>query len=378
MRPGLYVHVPFCSAICNYCNFTRGLFDGALKTRFVAALLAEIRAEASSPQRPPVASDSLYFGGGTPSLLSPAEIQAIVDECRRSCGLDPEAEVTLEANPESVDRAVMEGFRTAGVNRLSLGVQSFRDAELARLRRAPSAERAREATGAARAAGFDNVSLDLMMGLPGQDLHQWMLSVEQAIDCAPDHLSLYILEVYPHLPLRAEMVRQGWQAPPDEAVAGMYDAAMTRLEDAGYHQYEISNVCRPERRARHNIKYWSDGDWLGFGPAAHSTWQGTRWRNVSSLEDYVDRIDRFQPVAVDRRVLSLDERLGDALFTGLRLNDGIDLKMVSQRYGIDVWERFGRRLQPFCEAGILSKLEDRLRLTRTGMLVANEVMSVFV
>jgi len=377
-NPGLYIHVPFCSAICNYCNFNRGLFDAGLKTSYVAALLQEIRASASLQRLLPVPPDSLYFGGGTPSLLSPREIEAVVGEAIETFGLATGAEVTLEANPESVDGAALDGFRAAGVNRLSFGVQSFRDAELARLGRLHSAERAKQAVAMARAAGYDNVSIDLMMGLPGQDVAQWITSVEQAIAVSPDHLSLYILEVYAHLALRQDIDRHGWEEPLDEAVAEMYETAMAMLDRAGYEQYEISNVSRPARQSRHNLKYWSDGNWLGFGPGAHSTWEGTRWRNVSSTTDYVERISAGGSAATDRRSLSPDERLGDALFTGLRLNAGIDLAALSLRYATDIWARFGPRLRPFCEAGILAKDEDRLHLTRSGMLLANEVMSVFV
>ena len=377
-NPGLYIHVPFCSAICNYCNFNRGLFDSSVKTSYVTALLEEIRTGAG-PRRPLTAApDTLYFGGGTPSLLSPGEIDAIIGECVRSIGLMAGAEITLEANPESVDGAALDAFRAAGVNRLSFGVQSFRDEELVRLGRLHSADRAKQVVALARAAGYDNVSVDLMMGLPGQNVAQWIVSVEQAIALSPDHLSLYILEVYPHLPLKQEIDRNGWEVLGDEAVAEMYETAMAMLDRAGYEQYEISNVSRPGRQSRHNLKYWSDGNWLGFGPGAHSTWEGTRWRNVSSTGDYVEHISAGQPAWIDRRILSPEERLGDALFTGLRLSAGIDLSAFSLRYATDIWDRFGARLRPFCDAGILAKDENRLHLTRTGMLVANEVMSVFV
>lgn len=373
---GLYAHIPFCSTICNYCNFNRGLFDEGLKTRFVEALLQEMRAAAPHPS--PLTPDTLYFGGGTPSLLAPSEIRSIIDEGRRSWGLTADAEITMEANPETVDAARLDGFREAGVNRLSFGVQSFRDDELERLGRLHSAERARQAVQMARRAGFDNLSIDLMMWLPGQDVRQWLESVEDAVGVRPDHLSLYILEVYPHLPLRQDIMRHGWVQESDDGAAEMYETAMSRLDAAGYEQYEISNVCRPGLESRHNLKYWTDGEWCGFGPGAHSTCQGHRWRNVSSTDEYVERIDAGADVIVDRRRLSNEERLGDALFTGLRLNRGIDLDILSGRYGIDVWERYGSRLAPFCEAGILVRAQGRLRLTRPGMLLANEVMSVFV
>ncbi len=385
--PGIYVHVPFCSAICSYCNFNRGLYDEGLKARFVAALLQEMQKKGSgaisseSPQEiapDPFSADTLYFGGGTPSLLSPADVDAIIGEARRSRALTDAAEITLEANPESVSQNSLEHFRRSGVNRLSFGVQSFKDGELKRLGRLHSAERAVEAIRLARAAGFDNISLDLMMWLPGQDVRQWLGSVEDAIGVGPEHMSLYILEVYPHLPLKHDIDRFGWPQESDEGVADMYEMAMAMLESAGYEQYEISNVCRPGRQSRHNIKYWTDGDWLGFGPGAHSTWQGTRWRTVASTDDYIQRISEGLPVTVDRRKLSNDERLGDALFTGLRMRDGIDLEILSKRYGVDVWHRFGVRLAPYLDAGLLLRQDERLWLTRKGMLLANEVMSVFV
>jgi oxygen-independent coproporphyrinogen III oxidase len=374
--PGLYVHVPFCSSICNYCNFNRGLFDEGLKSRFVDALLEEIRGSLPCPLSP--APDTLYFGGGTPSLLSPAEIKCIIDQSRESFGLVAGGEITLEANPESVNTESLEQFRASGVNRLSFGVQSFRDDELRRLGRLHSAERAVQAVSMARSAGFHNISIDLMMWLPGQDVRQWLATVEDAISVGADHMSLYILEVYPHLPLKEEIERHGWAQASDDAAAEMYESAMAMLEDAGYEQYEISNVSRPARESRHNVKYWTDGDWLGFGPGAHSTWRGVRSRNVASTEQYISKIVSGECVTAEQRPLTNDERLGDALFTGLRLTRGIEMDVLSSRYGVDVWSRFGERLAPFVEAGILLRRDGRLRLTRPGMLLANEVMSVFV
>ena len=376
-RPGLYVHVPFCSSICNYCNFNRGLLDSSLKSAFVDAVLAEIR-RAATEYNLGARPDTLYFGGGTPSLLTPSDIAAIVEESRRSLRLRGGAEITLEANPETVDRCLAEQFRAAGVNRLSFGVQSFRDEELGRLARMHSAQRARHAIAEAREARFDNISIDLMMWLPEQSTAEWLVSIEEAIRVAPDHISLYILEVYPHLPLKEEIDRHGWQQQPDETAADMYESAMVMLEEAGYEQYEISNGSRAGRRSRHNLKYWTDGQWLGFGPGAHSTWQGSRWRNLSGTADYVRSVACGASVKVDVRQLSAEERLGDALFTGLRLADGIDVESLTRRYGVDVLLRFGERLAPFYDAGILSIEDGRMRLTRKGMLLANEVMLVFV
>ena len=371
---GIYLHVPFCSSICNYCNFNRGLFEAGLKGRYVAALELEIRRSAAAGR----AADTIFFGGGTPSLLDPADVSRLIAACRETFELRQPTEITLETNPETSSPERMEQFGAAGVNRISLGVQSFRDAELRRLGRGHSAARARAAFADARAAGIDNISMDLMMWLPEQSRADWQHNVEALIEVGPDHASLYLLELYPNAPLKEEMARGGWSQAPDDDAAEMYLAAMERLEAAGYRQYEISNVARKGRESRHNLKYWTDGDWAGFGCGAHATIDGTRFRNVGSTGDYIARVADGRSTVAECRSLPPDERLADALFTGLRLNAGLDLRAVGLRYGVDVWERFGSRLAPFLDCGLLVQEQGRLRLTREGMLVANDVMAVFV
>jgi oxygen-independent coproporphyrinogen-3 oxidase len=373
MSLGLYVHIPFCSAICNYCNFNRGLFDAALKEHYVAALRREIAAEGDGS-----AADTIFFGGGTPSLLEPSEIAAIISACRAAFDVTADAEITLEANPETVTPERLAGFRTAGVNRLSFGVQSFRDDELQRLSRLHSAARAGEAFAMARAAGFDNISLDLMMWLPQQSIAQWLESVDALIALGPDHGSLYILELYPNAPLREAMARSKWSLAPDDDAAEMYLEAMTRLDRAGYGQYEISNVARPGRESRHNLKYWSDGEWLGFGCGAHSTRRAVRWKNLSSTTEYITAVAAGGRIEVERRELTRQEALEEALFTGLRLVSGIDLNVMKVRYGADVWALYGRELERFRDAGLLIYDGRFLRLSRAGMLLANEIMSLFL
>jgi oxygen-independent coproporphyrinogen-3 oxidase len=370
---GLYVHVPFCRSICNYCNFNRGLLDEGLKTRYVAALRGEIaRAGRGQP------ADTVYFGGGTPSLLQPGEVAGLIAACRTAFSLAPAAEITLEANPETVTPESLGAFRAAGVNRLSFGVQSFRDDELSRLGRLHNAARARRAYADARAAGFDNVSLDLMMWLPQQRLPDWQASVEALIDLAPEHASLYLLELYPNAPLREDMARAGWSLAPDDAAAAMYTWALDRLDRAGFEQYEISNVARPGRRSRHNLKYWTDGEWLGFGCGAHSTVGGVRWKNAAATGDYVGRLERGEDPVLERRPLTAGQRFEEAVFMGLRLADGVDLEAAGARAGLDAWARYGPDLARFLEAGLAERAAGRLRLTRRGMLLANEIMSVFV
>jgi oxygen-independent coproporphyrinogen III oxidase len=383
-RPlGLYLHVPFCAAICNYCNFNRGLLDEALKTRYVAALRDEISRSApgltaARPGPAPRSADTIYFGGGTPSLLDPPEIAVIIGACRASFDLSSDAEVTMEANPETVTEARLAAYREAGVNRLSFGVQSFRDPELRRLGRLHDAKRASEAAAEARRAGFDNLSLDLMLWLPGQTLADLDESLDALVQVAPEHASVYLLEIYPNAPLKDEMARAGWSQAPDDDAADMYLRTMERLEGAGYRQYEISNLAFPGRESRHNLKYWTDGEWAGFGCGAHSTVGHVRWNNVSSTSEYIARVaDGASPVG-GRRVLTPREQLEEALFMELRLAAGIRLDRVQAAYGIDVWREWGNRLAVFVETGLLEHEADCLRLTRRGMLLANEVMSTFL
>ena len=372
---GIYVHIPFCAAICNYCNFNRGLLDDALKRRYLAALQREIESEAE----PATPADTVFFGGGTPSLLDPVEVASLVDACRNAFALAADAEITLEANPETVTRAALAGYRDAGVNRLSFGVQSFRDDELRRLGRLHSADTARRAVALAREAGFDNISLDLMLWLPGQDVASWLESVDALIGVGPEHASLYLLEVYPNAPLKDEMARAGWSVAPDEDAAAMYLEGLGRLDGAGYEQYEISNVARPGRRARHNLKYWQDADWLGFGCGAHSTRNGVRWKNVSATAEYVAAVTGGHDLRREIRPLSGIERVEEALFMALRLVAGVDLAGMRDRYGLDVWARYGPELERYVDAGLLRHEPGRrLALTREGMLLANDIMAVFI
>jgi oxygen-independent coproporphyrinogen-3 oxidase len=371
---GLYLHIPFCQAICSYCNFTRGLLDEAVKAQYVAALVADLHRHAE-----PVDIETIYLGGGTPSLLTPAELAAILSACRTSFAVAADAEITLEANPESVTAASLAGYRAAGANRLSFGAQSFRAEELVRLGRLHGPERPAEAMALARAAGFNNLSLDLMLWLPGQTLAHARESVDRLIGIGPDHASLYLLEIYPNAPLREEMARAGWSVAPDDDAADMYLEAMATLDAAGYRQYEISNVSRPGRESRHNLIYWCDGDWLAFGSGASGARGETRWRNVAGTSDYITRVRDGVSTVAERTPRDDRTRAEEALFMGLRLAEGINLAWMRQRYGVDVWTRYGAALAPFERAGhLVHEPGQRIRLTRQGMLVANEAMSVFI
>jgi oxygen-independent coproporphyrinogen-3 oxidase len=376
---GLYLHVPFCESICGYCNFNRGLFDGALKARYVEALTREIRTAGDGRR-----AETIFFGGGTPSLLDPRDVRGLIAACRAGFTLAADAEITLEANPETVTEARLSAFRSAGVTRLSFGVQSFDDAELKRLDRLHTAAGAAMAVEAAHAAGFTNVSLDLMFWLPGQSRRSWLATVARAIDLGPEHVSLYLLELYPNAPLKEAMAREAaraegaWRQAADDEAADMYLAALDRLDGAGFEQYEISNVARPGRASRHNVKYWQGGDWRGFGCGAHSTVAGVRWVNVPGTGDYADRVSRGCPASLSEARLSPDERVQEALFTGLRLSAGVDVGAFQARHGIEPWSRYGEALEPYVADGLMWRRAGRFGLTRRGMLVANEILATFV
>ena len=397
---GLYLHIPFCQSICSYCNFNRGLLDADLKRRYVDALETEIRqgpgpgpqaagmdSRSQAPRLKPQA-DTVFFGGGTPSLLEPDEIARLITACRETFALATDAEITLETNPETATAARFDGFRQAGVTRISFGVQSFDDEELKRLGRLHSAARAKDAVKTAKAAGFASVSFDLMFWLPGQSRDSWRATIEQAVALEPDHLSLYLLELYPNSPLKETMARaepqvpspkpRAWQQAPDDDAADMYLDALSLLDVAKYEQYEISNVARPGHFSRHNVKYWQGGSWRGFGCGAHSTVDGVRWKNVAATPEYIERVQHGQSVRVNEHVLSPQQRFEEALFTGLRLSAGVDRGNLAATFGVDPWARYGGELSPLLAEGYLWRDETRFGMTRRGMLVANEILATFV
>ena len=392
----LYVHVPFCLRRCAYCDFIT--YTGKLHHRpaYVAALRAEMRHRAE--RFPALRAQTLYFGGGTPSLLEPAEVAALVAQARASFHLPQGAEITLEANPVTLTAERAAALREAGVNRLSLGVQSFDDAELRLLGRLHDAAGAVRAVEAARAGGFRNLSLDLIFGLPRQSLASWQATLEAALRLRPQHLSLYALTVEPGTPLAAQIAAGQLPAPDPDLAAEMYEAASARLLEAGYWQYEISNWAlgtEPPRRrwqfppggrteatvrfaSRHNLTYWRNTPWLGFGVAAHSWLEGQRWHNVEAVEAYLARVaERGEAVAASERIGAALER-GETLMMGLRLAEGVGEADFLRRFGLPLRESFPQAIERFTAMGLLEWREGRLRLTVRGRLLGNQVFAAFL
>ncbi len=335
--------------------------------------------ELSARPAPPQAVDTIYFGGGTPSLLTPAQLETILRAVHVRYCVAPDAEVTMELNPGTVTPESLRAYRALGVNRASFGLQTFDDEQLRRLGRTHTADDARHTLKNLRAAGFDNISFDLIAGLPGQTIEQWAHNMDEALALAPEHLSLYLLEVHEGTPLAEQITRGCWPAPDPDTAAEMYRLLLARTAWAGYEHYEISNFCRPGYEARHNLKYWTGAPYYGFGCSAHS-YDGAhlRWANERDTARYVELIERQASVIVE--TVALDEREvgAEALFLGLRLMRGVDLQQHRAQFDVDVRTTHRADLQRFSEAGLIELSDDCLRLTTIGVLLSNEVLASFV
>jgi oxygen-independent coproporphyrinogen-3 oxidase len=371
---GTYLHVPFCTLRCSYCDFyllpktARGAGpDG--RAAFVEALVAEIGQAAAG--HGPLVADTAHFGGGTPSLLEPPQIAAILAALRAGFGLAAGSEIALEANPEDLAPRTCEDLVAVGVTRLAVGVQSLDDALLARLRRPHDRGGALAALTAARRAGIGSLAADLMLGLPDQDADEAIAGLRTILEHGVDHVSLYLLEVHERTRLGRAVALGRLDLPPADDTADLWERAVETLEAAGFEQYEISNFARPGHRSRHNLKYWTDRPYLGFGPAAHSYLDGARWSNAPDLAGYVASGGRPQR---NREPATTAQRGREALYAGLRLAEGIDLARLRDRYGADILASGDPRLDPLIGAGLLVREGTRLALTRRGRLVSNEVL----
>jgi oxygen-independent coproporphyrinogen III oxidase len=372
---GLYVHIPFCSSRCSYCDFATGLYQSELADRYVRCLINEICASQYHSEN----VDTIYFGGGTPSLLAPAQLDRILARLYDNFKIATETEITLEINPGSATPEKLRAFRSLGINRASFGAQTFDDAELAKLGRTHNTADALRTFADLREAGFANVSFDLIAGLPGQTLDGWKRNIKQALDLAPEHLSFYLLEVHSGTPL-AEHIRRGIQPQPDEDLAGvMYEWMLTQATSSGYEHYEISNLCRPGFHSRHNVKYWTAAPYYGFGCSAHSYDGDTRrWSNHRDVLKYVSVIESGESAVVEEQQLSRTDVRAEAVFLGMRLMEGVDLRRYRESFGVDLRDEHAADLDRFCEAGLVELDGDVIRLTRTGALLSNEVFAAFV
>jgi oxygen-independent coproporphyrinogen-3 oxidase len=383
---GLYVHVPFCRKKCFYCDFNTYVDLGHLVDGYVEAVSREIR---ELPQRVPGAEQpstnikigSIFFGGGTPSLLTPQQLRSILDACR-TWPIDPSAEITMEANPDDPTRDYFAEARQLGFNRLSFGVQSFDDALLQRLGRRHDAEAARLAYRRARDAGFDNVSLDLMFALPDQTLEQWLTTLDEATALGPDHLSIYNLTIEEGTAFGAWAAKGTLAVPDDDLAADMYEAAMERLAVNGFRQYEISNWARTasgrDTRSSHNLRYWRNQPYLGVGPGAHSSFGGKRYADVRAPARYLRRVAAGETPVDFCEPIDLELERAETMILGLRLNDGVGSDDFRRRFGGSPDDYYGDLLAELRRAGLVSTETSRIQLTYRGRLVGNDVFCRFL
>jgi oxygen-independent coproporphyrinogen-3 oxidase len=380
---GLYVHIPFCVRKCHYCDFNSGPVAEESRERYLEALCAEIRNSpwAGEPAR------TLFFGGGTPSELTTPQLTQIVTALRDTFPFHTHTpthphthtpEWTIECNPGTVTPGSLREMRELGFNRVSLGVQSFHDHHLEYLGRIHSAADAEEAYGWVRAAGFDNVSVDLMFGLPHHTMEEWQRDVERALALCSEHLSLYGLTIEKGTDFGRRHARGELPLPDDDTAADMYEWIMDRLDAEGFEQYEISNFARPGRRCEHNRIYWRHEPFIGFGVSAASFAGGARWTNTGNMHRYVATAPTGLPDWASEERLEGREAAGEAMMVGLRTKEGVNLSALSRHYGLDWLETFGPAIERLTGYGLLTREGDRLRLTRRGILLANEVCAEFL
>ncbi|HEY6008812.1 MAG TPA: radical SAM family heme chaperone HemW [Geobacteraceae bacterium] len=381
MPVSLYIHFPFCVRKCLYCDFASVADSPLTPSEYAAAVVAEMELRARLLAGP-VSAPTLYLGGGTPSLMAPADVAALIEAATRLYGLSPDAEVTIEANPGTVTLESLAGYRAAGVNRLSLGVQSLHDPLLARLGRVHTAAEAVAAFGAARAAGFANIGIDLIHSLPGEDLSLWQHDLERAVALSPDHVSAYPLAVEEGTPFARMEERGELPLPDEEEAAAMFELTSSFLGAQGYGQYELANFARPGHRSRHNQVYWRRGNYLGFGAAAHSFLRtpgfGRRWHNSAAPGDYLARVRHGTLPEEGLTLLSRPEAMGEFLFLGLRLLDGVDAALFRREFGVTIEAAFPAEVAELTAAGLLERSGEGFRLARRVLPLANQVFMRFV
>ena len=373
---GVYLHIPFCLSRCSYCDFAVSIYQSNLAEKYVEAICREIRNPKSEIRNPKSEIDTIYFGGGTPSLLSPQQTEKILKTVFDKFRVQPDAEITMEMNPGTLTPEKARDFRSLGINRASYGAQTFDDYELKRLGRRHTAEDVRTTIELLRRADFSNVSFDLIAGLPGQTLADWERNLNEALALKPEHLSLYLLEVHTGTPL-AQHIREGKQPAPDEDLAGeMYELMLDKIGESDYEQYEISNFSLPGFESKHNSKYWTLDAVYGFGCSAHSfDGENSRWANERDTRRYIELIEDENATAVEKTEI---DRKSEIVFLGLRLNAGVDLLEYKACFNRDLREEYSEDLANFSGAGLIEFVENRLRLTRRGKLFSNEVFAAFV
>lgn len=368
----LYIHVPFCVKKCFYCGFYSTPYTALNADLFIDALHLEAAGLAGTFSEREFGS--LYIGGGTPTVLSSHQLTTVINVVRSNFKIAPDAEVTVEANPQSGSEPLLLALHKAGVNRLSIGVQSFSDRLLATLGRPHRAEQAGDAFQTARRCGFENVGIDLMYGIPGQTADDWSRTLDRAIALRPDHVSAYSLSLDEGSDYQRKAASGSFHLPDDDAVADFYDTGVERLTAAGFLHYEISNFARQGFECRHNLNYWRRGEYLGLGPGAWSFIAARRFRAVPDLQSYCRRLHAGVPVTAEDELVGPAEAALETVMLGLRTGSGIELERFAAEFGPLQRDRLVALAEPMIDRGLLQNDAGRLFLTDRGMVLSNEVL----
>ena len=371
---GLYLHVPFCSVVCPYCDFAVRTGRPRHHLRYAEALVLEIERQGDTS----FSFDSIYLGGGTPSALLPPELERILTAVRRELVVEPTATVSMEANPEDVSTESLAAWRALGVSTFSLGVQSFDDASLKLLGRRHSGEQARRSVDLALEAGFDTVSVDLIFALPGRDETTWRRELATTAALEPQHVSCYQLTFHEGTPFHRKRERGELREPGENEQAGLFHLTHRLLAESGFEAYEVSNFARgPEHRSRHNRKYWRHVPYLGLGPSAHSFDGRRRWWNLRSLDDWQDAVEAGRRPVAEEETLAPQDLALEALMLGLRTTEGVDLGLIHERTGLDLRAGNAAVLDRLEREGLLRVEGDQLLPTLTGLAVADSLPTLF-
>lgn len=368
---GIYIHIPFCVHKCNYCDFNS--YAGMEDTieAYFSALIREIRTFSRARR---LNADTVYLGGGTPSCVDTKYIAAVLDEIFSDFNIKKKSEISMECNPGTVTGRELSALRGAGINRLSIGLQSTDDKMLAALGRIHSLRDFEDCFSAARGAGFDNISADLMYGLPNQTAEHWRRTLERAAAFGAEHLSCYSLKIEEGTPFYT----MGVTVPDDDTVADMYAECVEFLGKCGYARYEISNFAKSGFESRHNLKYWRCDDFIGFGAGAYSCMNGSRFSNIRNVDGYIRSVNSKGNAVENTSALEKSDRMSEFVFLGLRCEKGIDVREFARRFGCDIFDVYREPLEKYIRLGFIERDDPTLRLSHDAFFVSNTILADFV
>ena len=377
MKSGLYFHIPFCRSRCSYCHFVSLPFESAVAIRYANAMLRELEHYAGTGSKIG-AVDSIYFGGGTPSILEPNKILEILRLCRDGFRVTDDCEISIEANPGTISKENVQIYRGGGINRVSIGAQSFSEEELSAAGRIHSPGMIIDALSQLKKNGFDNINLDLMLGLPGQTRQSWKNNLDRVVALGIPHVSVYMLDLDEPCPMRTRVEEGVVNLPEEDLISDLYLETVEFFAAHEYQQYEISNFARPGYASRHNLKYWKRNPVYGFGLGSHSFDGMTRWANTTQMDLFLAAAENGQSPRAWQEPIDADRALQETLFLGLRMAEGVDWDDIRRRFGAQKASKYEAALEEWLHKGLAEKVGVKVRLLPSGMLISNEIFQQFV